>query len=173
MRINPRVALIGLVALVVIGALWSGILDGRFLGATPAGGNQKSVTLVIDYGIESNRQVKAVDLINLPSDVKGWDLFKAANLLVQGTDQFPSGFVCRIKGWPKNSEQDCADTPTYSEGHWAYYVTNASVGSGWMLSGQGAAMHKPDCAGYEAWVWVSPGEESKPPRYEPKAQACQ
>ncbi|MEO0027878.1 MAG: hypothetical protein RL716_1209 [Actinomycetota bacterium] len=101
MRINLRVALIGLVALVAIGAVWSGILDGRFLGATPAGGNQKSVTLVIDYGIDSNRAVKSVDLINLPSDVKGWDLFNAANLSVQGTDQFPSGFVCRIEGWPK------------------------------------------------------------------------
>jgi hypothetical protein len=172
-RLNLRVALIGLVTLVAIGAVWSGLWDSGLIGPTKAGGKQKSVTLVIDYGIESNRPVKSEDLINLPSDVKGWDLFKAANLSVQGTDQFPSGFVCRIEEWPKKTLQDCADTPAFDEGHWAYYVTNSSMGSGWLLSGQGAATHMPECAGYEGWSWIAPGEESKPPRYPVTHRGCQ
>lgn len=173
MRINLRVALISLVSLVTLGAAWPALVDSGLIGPYPAGGNQKSVTLVVDYGVDSKRRVQYFDLMNLSNDVTGWDLFKKAQLTVQGTDQFSTGFVCRVAGWPKPKNQDCSDTPTYSEGHWAYYVTNSSLGSGWLLSGQGAATHKPECAGYEGWSWIAPGEDSHPPRFETKARACQ
>lgn len=159
-------------ALVAIGALWSGLMESGLIGPAAAGGSQKKVTLVIDYGTKSNRPMQTFELKNLPGDIKGWDLFKSANLSVRGTDPFPSGFVCRIDGWPNKAQQDCADTPNFAEGHWAYYVTNSSLGSGWLLSGQGAATHIPECAGYEGWSWVAPGEDSKPPRYPVSQRGC-
>ena len=170
MRNNLRVAFIGLLTLVIMGAIWSAF-------STPRTGNggttaAKSVTLVVDFGKHSNRPVKSFALDDLPATVKGWDLFAAANLQVEGTSQYPTGFVCRISGWPAKANQDCEDTPTYNEGHWAYYVTGEELGSGWMLSGLGAAMHSPNCAGYEGWSWVDPGAESSPPRFKPAIRAC-
>lgn len=172
MRINLRVALAGLIALVAIGAVWSGLADAKPLAAVTAGGSLKSATLVIDYGTKSNRPIASFDLMDLPTGASGWDLFQAAGIAVQGTDQFPSGFVCRIDGWPNKSLQDCADTPAFDEGHWAYYVTNSSIGSGWVWSGQGAATHIPGCGGYEGWSWVAPGEDAKPPRFSISPRAC-
>jgi hypothetical protein len=172
MRLNLRVALLGLIALVAVGAACSSLGDAGLISSSPVGTKPKNATLVIDYGVESKRPVKTFDLVDLPSDVKGWDLFRLAKLSVQGTAQFPSGFVCRVDGWPTLANQDCADTPSYLEGHWAYFVTNSSIGPGWILSGQGAAMHKPECGGFEGWSWVSSGRQPKPPRFEVQIRGC-
>ena len=170
MRNKLRVAFIGLLALVFLGGIWSSFSAPRnLLDETP---KDKSVTLVVDYGQQSNRELQTFELNGLISSIRGWELFKAARLPVEGTAQYPNGFVCRINGWPTKAEQDCQDTPSFREGHWAYYVTSSSLGSGWMLSGQGAAMHTPDCGGYEGWSWVEPGQESLEPRFEPTFRAC-
>jgi hypothetical protein len=172
-RFNLRIALFGLIALVAVGAGMSNFHLERLLAPTAANGAEKSVTLVVDFGRNSQRPVRAIELSGLPAEASGWDLFKAANLSVEGTGSFPSGFVCRINGWPTKSEQTCINTPTYAQGHWAYFVTNPAIGQGWVLSGQGASMHKPECAGYEGWSWVSPGQSAQAPRYKLKIRACQ
>lgn len=170
MRTNLRVALWLLIALVAVGGTWKAV-DSRAGDVDSAA--TKRVTLVIDFGAAS----KLPDVIKVLDDVKqtsaGWSLFKAAGVDAQGTDEFPSGFVCRLEGWPSELQQDCADTPTYAEGHWAYYVTNSEISAGWLLSGQGAATHVPECGGYEGWKWVAPGEETSPPSLQPVVEKCQ
>jgi hypothetical protein len=132
----------------------------------------RTVTLVIDFSAQSGLATKVISLNELPEKTTGWRLFSLAKLKVQGTQQFPNGFVCRIAGWPKVKQQDCADNPSFKEGHWAYYVTNFQLGPGWLLSGQGAASHIPDCGGYEGWSWTPGGQANKPPRFKVSVRAC-
>ena len=132
----------------------------------------KSVTLVIDFGKASALKTKVANLTDVPEKATGWDLFGLAGMKVQGTQQFPTGFVCRIAAWPPAKKQDCADTPTFKEGHWAYFVTNFQLSKGWILSGQGAASHIPDCGGYEGWSWVAGGQANQPPRFKVDLRAC-
>ena len=169
MRITLRVALWLLIALVAVGGLWK--------AAESSAGDvdesaTKRVTLVIDFGAASKRPTVVKALGDVKQTATGWSLFKTAGIDARGTDEFPNGFVCRIQGWPSEQAQDCADTPTYSEGHWAYYVTSSELGSGWILSGQGAAAHVPECGGYEGWKWVAPGEEASPPSENPVIEKC-
>jgi hypothetical protein len=170
MRISLRVALWLLIALVALGSFWKA--GDSSAGDVDASANKK-VTLVIDFGATSKRPIVVKALADLKQTATGWSLIKTAGLDAQGTDEFPSGFVCRIQGWPSEQTQDCADTPTSSEGHWAYYVTNSDLGSGWILSGQGAAAHVPECGGYEGWKWVAAGEEASPPSEKPVIEKCQ
>jgi len=132
----------------------------------------KSVTLVVDFGKASGLKTKVASLPDVPERATGWELFGLAGLKVQGTEQFPSGFVCRIAAWPPAKKQDCADTPSFKEGHWAYFVTNFQLGKGWIFSGQGAASHIPDCGGYEGWSWVAGGQAIQPPRLKVVLRAC-
>ena len=132
----------------------------------------KSVTLVIDYGKASALKTKVANLTDVPEKASGWDLFGLAGMKVQGTQQYPTGFVCRIAAWPPAKKQDCADTPTFKEGHWAYFVSNFQMSKGWILSGQGAASHIPDCGGYEGWSWVAGGQANQPPRFKVDLRAC-
>jgi hypothetical protein len=132
----------------------------------------KTVTVVVDFGKKSGRATRVIALSNISTSATGWTLLAQTKLKIEGTQQYPTGFVCRIAGWPTSKQQDCADTPTYKEGHWAYYVTSFSRGGGWLLSGQGAASHVPDCAGYEGWSWIAGGEANKPPRFKVENRAC-
>ena len=132
----------------------------------------KTVTVVVDFGKKSGRATRVISLSNVSTSATGWALLTQTKLKIEGTQQYPTGFVCRIAGWPTSKQQDCADTPTYKEGHWAYYVTSFSRGGGWLLSGQGAASHVPDCAGYEGWSWIAGGEANKPPRFKVDNRAC-
>jgi hypothetical protein len=132
----------------------------------------KTVTVVVDFGKKSGRATRVIALSNISTSATGWTLLTQTKLKIEGTQQYPTGFVCRIAGWPTSKQQDCADTPTYKEGHWAYYVTSFSRGGGWLLSGQGAASHVPDCAGYEGWSWIAGGEANKPPRFKVDNRAC-
>ena len=172
MRIILRSALVGLVALVAVGA---------FLASRPAPTPQvpnletianKDVTLVIDYGSEANRSIDVFDLHQVPNSSTGWDVLRQARAQVQGTDNFPTGFVCRINWWPSVAEQSCKETPKANQGHWAYFVTNLELGKGWIVSGQGSATHIPDCGGFEGWSWVPAGKSITPPRYEVSVRGC-
>jgi hypothetical protein len=158
-----------LIALVAVGGLWSAGNSDATNVESAAG---KKVTLVIDFGEGSSRPPRVERLEALDQRASGWSLFASAGVAVEGTAQFPTGFVCRVAGWPSKANQNCADTPSYAEGHWAYYVTKRDIGVGWILSGQGAATHVPECGGYEGWKWVGPGEVSSPPRTSPKLEAC-
>jgi hypothetical protein len=140
--------------------------------ARAANSFSKNVTVVVDFGKKSGRATRVISLSNVPSTASGWTLLAKTKLKIAGTQQYPTGFVCRIAGWPTSKEQDCADTPTYKEGHWAYYVTNFAVGTGWLMSGQGSATHVPDCGGYEGWSWIAGGEMTKPPRFKVAVRAC-
>ena len=132
-----------------------------------------SVQLIVDFGAASGKPtfVKSVDGF----DGTGWQLLEAAGLMVQGTDDYPKSFVCRIAGWPTEASQDCADTPTYAEGSWKYFVASPELGSGWIVSGLGVAGHRSSCGQAEAWVWVAGGEDSTTvvPRVKPTVFKCE
>jgi hypothetical protein len=159
MRLNLRVALWLLIALVAVGGLWSTAQPDATKSGSSIG---KRVTLVIDFGAASGIQTRVQELDDVSQDATGWSLFETAGVSAEGTSDFPTGFVCRLEGWPTRADQDCADTPKYSEGHWAYYVTSSEIGPGWLLSGRGAATQVPECGGFEGWTWVEAGEECLP-----------
>lgn len=167
MKLNLRLFLFFLVGLVAFGALFQANKPTGTSNATT-----KKVTLVIDFGEDSKREPSILELTDLASGATGWDALERSGLNAEGTKQFPTGFLCRLDGWPTASEQDCLDTPTYKEGHWAYFISSTKFGSGWMLSGQGAATHIPECGAYEGWKWVGSGETTTPPKIEPKLQPC-
>jgi hypothetical protein len=174
MRLNLRVALILLVGLVAVGGVWSGMTtSGAEDDLKGSSAEAISSTLVIDFGPSSGSDLKVLELDQLPVGATGWDLITRSGTSVEGTDQYPTGFVCRLDGWPTEQAASCSDTPAYSEGHWAYYVSSTSLGGEWLLSGQGAATRKIECGGYEGWKWVGPNEQSTPPRVKPQVRSCE
>ena len=178
MRFSLRKVLLGLIALVVIGWFFSGLgLQNAGSDANPTSAQQSSkstgsATLVVDFGPESGLDpiIRKVDNFG----GTGWELFAAAGVAVEGTAEFPMGFICRIAEYPEREKQDCLDTPKFSEGSWAYFVTDSKLGSGWLLSGAGAATHRPECGGYEGWLWVGAGESSgqQLPSVKPDLKPC-
>jgi hypothetical protein len=173
MRLNLRLALMLLIALVAVGGVWSGLNSPQSSDNSSATvGPLKSATLVVDFGSDSGRETKVIQLADLPNAATGWDLLVRADVAVQGTDQYPTGFVCRIDGWPTEQAEACDETPAYSDGHWAYFVTSKKLGGGWLLSGQGAATHVVECGGFEGWKWVGPNDDSTPPRVSPEVGDC-
>lgn len=125
------------------------------------------VTEVVDFGPERTPVVYcATNFVG-----SGWQLL-AQRLEVEGTIDYPTGFVCRIEGVPSESDQDCANTPTYDEGSWVYFLADDS-GKGWRLSGAGAGMRKPRCGTSEAWVFSGPARPEKVyPSIEPTVFTC-
>ncbi len=174
MQLNLRRVLIALVALVAIGGIWSALFAGSGQPKPSADSDKISGTLVIDFGKASGKPVETFDY-ELPSGSTSWDIFNSESIEVEGTQNYPTGFVCRLKDWPTKADQDCADVPTYNEGSWAYYVTNPEFGDGWFMSGVGAATHTPICGGYEAWVWIAPGKSASStlPNFEPAPRGCE
>ena len=183
MKLSLRAVLIGLVALVAIGGLIS--MLPATPSASPSGSpsassnwfdgeckDQGGVTLVVDFGVASKKPA----LVRCAASFfgTGWDVFAAAQVSVAGTNSYPSGFACRIADWPTVAEQSCADTPSYSQGHWAYFYALPKEPTIWTLSGAGAAMRKPECGSYEGWSFVEPGQNSgaNPPRVPANAQYC-
>lgn len=173
MRLNLRVALFLLIGLVALGGVWSGLTTSETTGSRANGDvAEKSVALVIDFGPDSGRKVKVVKVANLKFNATGWDVLVHAGMKVQGTDQYPTGFVCRIEGWPSEKNESCDGTPAYSKGHWAYFLSSTKIGGNWMLSGQGAATHVPECGDVEGWKWVAPNKEVTQPTVKPDADEC-
>jgi hypothetical protein len=173
MRLNLRVALLLLIGLVAIGGVWSGLQapsPAKTVGVSESAA--KSATLVIDFGAQSGRDLMVLKVENLKADATGWDVLSQSGTTVKGTSQYPTGFVCRLDGWPTEESQTCQDTPGFRDGHWAYFVTSKQLGGNWILSGQGAATHIPECGAFEGWKWVGSGEETTPPSASPKLGDC-
>jgi len=183
MRLSLRAILIALVALVALGGLISLQTAKPASTVQPSSSasavwlkgeclDQGGVTLVVDFGAAS-RKPKLVRC-SAAFQGTGWDVFAAAGVSVAGTNTYPSGFACRISGWPTIEDQSCADTPTYKQGHWAYFYASPKQPKLWILSGSGAALRKPECGSFEGWSFVEPGQGSgaNPPGYAPNAQYC-
>jgi hypothetical protein len=172
-RLNLRAALFLLIGLVAIGGAWSGWQAASSTGEGASTGlGAKSATLVIDFGDNSGREPKVIELNDVPAEATGWELLVKAGIGVEGTDQYPTGFVCRLDGWPAAAAESCDETPSYADGHWAYYITSKDISGGWLLSGQGASSHVVDCGGFEGWKWVGPGEEATPPSIPAEIREC-
>jgi len=203
MRISLRPVLIGLILLVavvglvrVVPATNSQPNTSASLGVTNGQCTQahEGVSLVVDFGADSGREplVKCAANFNSAKSsvsnlLSGWQLFAATGVAVAGTTEYAVGFVCRIDGYPTVAEQPCTSTPTYAQGHWAYFYSQAgssgagSSGAGkagrWQFSMTGAADHKPDCGSVEGWLFVrgnSAGATASKlqPSVSPKAFSC-
>jgi hypothetical protein len=134
-------------------------LDGACSEANPG------VTLIVDFGQSSNRQPveKCVDVFT----GTGWELFKAANVAVEGTAKYPE-FACRIEGFPSADHQDCGETASFDKGYWSYFYADAVKAQSWTMSPVGAADRNPGCGEVEGWVYVAADNASATPA--PKAQ---
>ncbi len=165
MRLSLRTVLIALVALVAIGSAFSALSGvSPTASATPSASPSASVSNEILSDTQCTKDTPGVSLViefsGGAQDLQfcqqgftedGWQLL--ANVAeVGGTEQYQTGFVCRINGWPAPADQDCIDTPKYSEGSWAYFLSNSK--NKWSYSGIGAKFHKPACGSAEAWLWV-------------------
>lgn len=186
-----RATLIGLIGLVALAAVWPvlsaaigfkmEVLPGSKTSLSNTAApesracSQSGVTLVIDYGTQSTKPakvscVKGIDGSN--ATATSWDLLAAAGLKVQGTLQYPTGFVCRINGYPNKQQQDCLSTPTRRKGTWAYFVMAPDSKPVWRFAMQGAASRKPICGSVEGWVFSSSSHPLNHPRITPKPFVC-
>jgi hypothetical protein len=129
------------------------------------------VSLVIDFGTSSNREV--AELCASDFNSTGWALFSAAGVKVEGTSEYPTGFVCRLDNWPTAQDQPCTKTPTAAQGSWVYFVAEPGS-STWQYSGQGAAMRSPSCGAADGWRFVEAGEviSQTAPRVQPATKSC-
>ena len=162
MKISLRMVLVALVALVAIGGLISTIPSAEYSKQPSSSASfhdgqcskEPGVSLIIDFGKSSGRE----PLIRCAREFtgSGWQLFAAAGVEVSGTDEFATGFVCRVADWPSVEKQPCTSTPTAAQGTWAYFVSTET--NSWKFSSQGAAMRKPKCGTAEGWRFVEPGE---------------
>jgi len=187
MKISLRPVLIGLILLVGVFGLVrivpsTNVADRSTSGACSI--EKPGVTLVVDFGADSKRAaiIKCAEGFNqssnpISNELNAWQLFEAAGLTVEGTTDIPVGFACRIEGFPSVENQACDKTPSYAEGHWAYFYVPASAKTGWQFSGTGALNRKPVCGSVEGWLFVkgndSTGNSSKVlPSVTPKAFEC-
>ena len=188
MKISLRPVLIGLILLVGLIGLTRVVPATSVDGEATQGActvDNPGVTLVVDFGLESKLPaiVKCAGGFNSASspvsnEMNGWQVFEAAGVPVEGTLDFPVGFACRIADFPKATDQDCQTTPSYAEGHWAYFNATTSPAKGWQFSGTGSANRKPTCGSVEGWLFVrgevsSGTESSVVPSIKPEPFKCQ
>lgn len=170
-----RFALLALLALVAAAALFRQFVKVETLGPTEepnvsqqvCDSNLTGVTVVIEFS--NQKQSYCVTHQNQT----GWDLLNQIGAKPQGTLQYPTGFVCKLFGYP--TQQDCKDTPVATEGTWNYFYATAEQGDEWLYSPTGASMRKPNCGDVEAWVFEVPTSEQSAnhPVSLPKPFACQ
>ncbi len=191
MKIKLRPVLIGLILLVALVGLTRVVPESTPNAQTSASAalswcNQtnQGVSLLIDFGAEAKQHpiVKCAFGFNAASssvsnELTGWQLFKAAGVEVAGTTDFTVGFACRIAGWPTPEKQPCTSTPTYAQGHWAYFYADTSSAGDWVFSGAGSSMRKPACGSADAWLFVTGDatngtESSAVPSITPKVFSC-
>lgn len=177
MPIRLRPILISLLLLVVVGGLIAYFEPSENSESLEVQKNfsigecdHDGVSLVIDFGTSSPSQ----PLVRCAKDFSGsgWDLFRATGIEAEGTNAYPIGFVCRLAGYPLKADQDCQDTPRYSEGSWGYYLLNKN--GTWRVSGVGAAFSKPACGLAEGWRFIEAGEDvgGLTPRITPRVRTC-
>ena len=177
MRISLRMVLTALIALVAVGSLISIIPSDSQKTSQVENASQgqcengDGVSLVIDFGTSSNREV--AELCATDFDSTGWALFAAAGVKVEGTSEYPTGFVCRVDNWPTAEEQPCTKTPTTAQGSWVYFMAEPGSNT-WQYSGQGAAMRIPSCGAADGWRFVEAGETiaQTAPRIMPATKSC-
>lgn len=167
-----RGTLLALIALVAVAALVNSISIEQPIDQTKAAvsaGICKSagITEIIQF---DNRTLKFC--VNYQKQT-GWDLLNQIGATPQGTQQYPTGFVCRLYEYP--SEQDCQDTPSASEGTWNYFYATAATSSKWIYSQAGASARKPKCGDVEAWVFEEPlsNDSANEPTEIPSPIDCQ
>jgi len=179
MPFRLRTVLFALIALVAFGSIWSALSQAEpepspKKSASPAtfidepcSADVPGVTEIIDFGgAKQGVTYCAQDFVGT-----GWDLLND-HLTVEGTSDYPTGFVCRIEDVPSVEVQNCANTPTYEEGSWAYFVADKDS-AGWVLSGTGSSMRNPACGTSEAWVFTSGKNiEQQKPSAEPVIFKC-
>lgn len=177
-RLPLRAVLVSLIALVAIGGVFTAVANPMFLprelSAKQTGACVDSgVTLVIDFGAASEKETVETCVKNFSGT--GWALFKAAGFQVEGTSEYPQSFVCRIADWPTHENQDCSNTPSFTDGSWKYFHADLATGNGWVTSGTGAAMHSPACGSFEGWLFVSGDaqQSSRFPRIDPAPFKCE
>lgn len=159
MRQWTRAALLGLIALVAIGSALSLLEESpkSITNYTSSAGEcvEDGVSLVIDFGTSGSNPV--ITRCAIDFEGSGWELFEATQTVVQGTSQYPVGFVCRIENFPTPETQDCLDTPQYSEGSWGYFLLDEN--GNWKVSGIGSAQRKTKCGLAEGWRFIEAGED--------------
>jgi hypothetical protein len=183
MQLSLRAVLIGLVCLVAAGGLLTVLPDSNEAVSTTGLSHEakaceagSGVTVVVDFGTSIDKP--AVVRCARGFEGTGWSALTAAGVKVEGTAQFPVGFVCRLADWPEKQQQNCSDTPTYQEGHWAYFYADSRQSAGnaseWQISGIGASMRKPTCGSFEGWRFLLAGEstQSEKPRVVPTPTVC-
>lgn len=171
MRNSLKVVLVILVGLIALGGALSAnsgpkaeSVANSFDGACSAGA--PGVTLVVE------RADAAPSITCTPNfNGSGWELLAGAHD-VQGTLNYPTGFACRIDGYPTSATQDCSDTPTYAEGSWVYFYADSDT-EGWAFSGAGSSIRKPACGTSEAWVFSGSNKhEATKPTTQPTVFEC-
>jgi hypothetical protein len=174
------IVLSALILLVVAGSALSWALENNVIETTSAkpvevsysegACEQAGVTIVIDFGDSAERD----PILRCANDFvgNGWEVFQATAINVSGTNQYPVGFACRIENFPPSSEQNCMDTPKYSEGSWGYFVYTAE--SGWQVSQVGSAARDAQCGSAEGWLFIGPGQQDAGllPKPIPETAAC-
>lgn len=169
-----------LILLVVAGSVLSWAFENNFIETTSNNQiessysegvcQQEGVTIVVDFG----ESVDSEPIIRCAIDFAGtgWEVFQATEITVSGTSQYPVGFACRIENFPLSSEQNCVDTPNYSEGSWGYFVFSQE--SGWQVSQVGSAAREAVCGSAEGWLFIGPGRQDAGllPKVVPETVAC-
>jgi hypothetical protein len=165
-RLSLRVVLIGLIAIVAIGAFISAPAANQSVKVNYSSGwcSGDGVSLTIEDASTTTRCAKKFDGTS-------WQLFAATGQQVRGTSAYPTGFVCQINGYP--SSQDCIDTPRYDEGGWAFFIAKPGS-SKWQYALTGAATHFSECGSAETWLWVSSkaSPETSMPKTKPVTHKC-
>lgn len=171
-----RAALLALIALAAVATLL------RFLTFEPqaapiskpkvsqlacASGEANGVTVIVEF------QQKSRSFCVEHQNQTGWQLLNQISAEPQGTEQYPSGFVCKLFGYP--NDQDCKDTPTATEGSWNYFFATAEQPDTWIYSVTGAGIRKPKCGDAEAWVFAEASgfETAAPPVAKPQTTVCE
>lgn len=119
-------------------AVVAGALALPVLGAAPATAatcsTSDGVSVVVDFGGRIKTGCAAGD------PASAWAALQASGFWVEGTQRFPTTFVCRVDGFPAPAQEACIQTPPASA-YWALW--SAPAGGSWSYSTQGAATLNP------------------------------
>lgn len=175
--------LIGLIAIVAVGGLIASTAPNQspksrqaeLIESVSNGACQKTgITLVVDFGSNSNRDLVKKCVQGFTGN--GWQLIEAAGIAVEGTNEYPEAFVCRLANFPSAADEDCLGTPEFRNGSWVYFYSSKEISDEptWTQSPNGAASRNPGCGEFEAWLFVNASNDSarKLPSISPKPFLC-